>query len=99
MLPNETFLLLLSAVTCDALIILVQVVSILICIWAVLCSYLTGDTACPLLCVFKCLFWGDAIKWSYNQYAKLTLTLKGRIKLQAYNLEKKKKYRFIKVHC
>jgi hypothetical protein len=85
MLPNETFLLLLSAVTCDALSILVQVVSILICIWVVLCLYFTGDTDCPLLCVFVCLFQGDAIKWSYNQYAKLTITLKGRIKLGAYN--------------
>jgi hypothetical protein len=89
MLPNEIFLLVLCAVTCDALNLLVQVVSILICIWTVLCSYLTRDIDCPLLYVFKCLFQGDAIKWSYNQYAKLTLTLKGRIKLQAYNLIKK----------
>ena len=89
MLPNETFLLLLSAVTCDALSMLVQVVRILICVWVVLCSYLTGDPDCPLLHVFKCLFQGDAIKWSYIQYAKLTLTLKGHIKLQVYNLIKK----------
>jgi len=68
---------------------LVQAVSILICVWAVLCSYLIGGTDCPLLCVFKFLFQGDAINWFYNQYAKLTLTLKGHIKLQAYSLIKK----------
>jgi len=89
MLPNETFLLLLSAVACDALSMLVWVVSMLICICAVLCSYLAGDTDCPLLYVFKCLFQDDALKRSYNQYAKLTLTPKGCIKLQTYNLIKK----------
>ena len=67
MLPNEAFLFLLSAVTCDALRMLVQVVSVLICIWAELCSYLTGDTDCPLLYLFKCLFQDNAIKWSYNR--------------------------------
>jgi hypothetical protein len=82
MLPNETFLFLLSAVTYDALSMLVQVVTVLICIWAELCSFLTGYTDCHLLCVFNCLFQDDAIKWYYNQHAKLTVTLKGCIKLQ-----------------